>query len=100
MNNRLFVANLAWAVTADELKRAFASAGVVRDAFVPVAPDGRSRGHGFVEMATAEEAARAIEELAGLELHGRPIRIEYRNERPERNRERAGHARPGMRRFA
>ncbi len=77
MSGRLFVGNLSFRLSDDELREAFAKVGiveraeVVRDRF-----DGRSRGFGFVEMARVEDAAAAIEDLNGAELAGRPMRVE------------------------
>jgi cold-inducible RNA-binding protein len=77
MTARLFVGNLGFSLSDETLKGAFAEVGsvmraeVVRDRF-----NGRSRGFGFVEMATAAEAERAVKELNGMELAGRPMRVE------------------------
>jgi len=77
MNARLFIGNLSFSIGDDALRQTFAAAGtvisaeVVRDRF-----DGRSRGFGFVEMATAEEALAAARELNGKELGGRAMRVE------------------------
>lgn len=77
MSARLFVGNLSFRLSDDELREAFANVGiveraeVVRDRF-----DGRSRGFGFVEMARIEDAAAAIEHLNGADLAGRPMRVE------------------------
>jgi RNA recognition motif-containing protein len=77
MSARLFVGNLSFRLSDEELREAFARVGrvehaeVVRDRF-----DGRSRGFGFVEMASAEAVAAAIAALNGVELAGRPMRVE------------------------
>ncbi len=77
MSARLFVGNLSFRLSDEELREAFARVGaveraeVVRDRF-----DGRSRGFGFVEMARAEDAAAAIADLNGADLAGRPMRVE------------------------
>lgn len=77
MSVRLFVGNLSFKLEDDELRAAFATLGeveraeIVRDRF-----DGRSRGFGFVEMSSAEAAVRAIAELNGADLAGRPMRVE------------------------
>ncbi|HVA80973.1 MAG TPA: hypothetical protein VNF29_08610 [Candidatus Binataceae bacterium] len=77
MSARLFIGNLSFRLSDEELRDAFAGVGeveraeVVRDRF-----DGRSRGFGFVEMARAEDAAAAVADLNGAELAGRPMRVE------------------------
>jgi RNA recognition motif-containing protein len=73
---KLFVGSLAWATTDDSLKEFFASAGTVVSANVITDREsGRSRGFGFVEMSSDEEAKKAIEELNGKDLDGRPITV-------------------------
>lgn len=74
--NKLFVGSLAWGVTDDQLKEFFAQAGTVESAKVIVDRDtNRSKGFGFVEMSSDEEAAKAIKELDGKELEGRPVSV-------------------------
>ena len=74
---RLFVGNLSLSLGDNDLREAFAEAGeveraeIVRDRF-----DGRSRGFGFVEMRTEEDAAVAMRAMNGKELAGRPLRVE------------------------
>ena len=76
MQNKLFVGSLAWATTDEGLQAAFAQAGnVVSAKVVTDRESGRSRGFGFVEMETEEEAQKAIEMLNGQELDGRPINV-------------------------
>ncbi len=77
MSVRLFVGNLRFTVGDHELRQAFEAAGaVVRAEIVRDRFDGRSRGFGFVEMASEEGAAAALRELNGRELAGRPMRVE------------------------
>lgn len=72
--NKLFVGNLAWSVTSEDLGEFFAQAGeVVSSNVITDRQTGRSRGFGFVEMATAELAEKAVEELTGKDLGGRAI---------------------------
>ena len=74
MAKRLYVGNLSWTTTNDSLKAFFAQVGTVVSAEVVTNKfDGRSKGFGFVEMSTDEEAAKAIEELNRKELDGRMI---------------------------
>jgi RNA recognition motif-containing protein len=74
MATKLFVRSLAYAVTDDQLEEFFAAAGTVQSAKVIVDREtNRSKGYGFVEMASDEEAKAAIEQLDGKELAGRQI---------------------------
>ena len=74
MAKRVYVGNLSWTTTNDSLKAFFAQVGTVVSAEVVTNKfDGRSKGFGFVEMSSDEEAAKAIEELNRKELDGRMI---------------------------
>lgn len=76
MPTKLYVGNLAYSVTNDDLEALFSQAGKVDSATVVVDKfSGQSRGFGFVEMADSGEAAKAIEELNDTELKGRNIRV-------------------------
>ncbi|MEK7067029.1 MAG: RNA-binding protein [Patescibacteria group bacterium] len=76
MAKKLYVGNLSWNVTDDSLKDTFSQAGTVVSANVITDKmTGRSRGFGFVEMSSDEEAERAIESLNGKELDGRSITV-------------------------
>lgn len=76
MQNKLFVGNLAWEVTAEDLKSLFADAGTVTDAAVIMDKmTGRSRGFGFVTMSSDEEAKTAIEKFNQHDLKGRKINV-------------------------
>ena len=87
--NKLYVGNLNYSVTNDELKDLFAQHGEVKEVNII-----EGRGFGFVEFATPEEAAKAKDELDGSEFKGRNLRV---NEaRPPRNRDRRG---GGFRRY-
>jgi cold-inducible RNA-binding protein len=71
---RLFVGSLSWNTTDDQLKDFFASAGTVNSANVIFDRDtNRSKGFGFVEMSSDDEAKKAISSLNGKELDGRAI---------------------------
>ncbi len=77
MGMRLFVGNLGFSLGDGDLREAFAEAGEVERAeIVRDRLDGRSRGFGFVEMATENEGTIALKMLNGRELAGRPIRVE------------------------
>jgi RNA recognition motif-containing protein len=77
MAQKLFVGGLAFSTTTERLREAFAAAGQVESAAVVTDRDtGRSRGFGFVEMATSEEADQAISQFNGKDLDGRQVRVE------------------------
>ena len=85
MATNLFVGSLAYAVTDDQLKEFFSSAGTVASAKVIMDRDSnRSKGFGFVEMSSDEEAKKAISELNGKELEGRAITVAEARPREER----------------
>ena len=73
---KLFVGGLALATSSDRLRETFAVVGTVASASVVKDPTGQSRGFGFVEMETTEEAAAAITRLHGSQLDGRALRVE------------------------
>lgn len=73
-NSKLFIGNLDFTVTADDLRALFAGAGTVVDAAVITDKmTGRSRGFGFVTMGSEDEAKAAIEQFNQYELKGRKI---------------------------
>jgi cold-inducible RNA-binding protein len=85
MGTKLYVGNLSFRTTSDELKDAFAAAGSVESASVIEDRDtGRSRGFAFVEMSTAEEAAAAIEQFNGKEFGGRNLTVNEAKPRADR----------------
>ncbi|MCA9332617.1 RNA-binding protein [Candidatus Saccharibacteria bacterium] len=76
MATNLFVGSLSWGVKDDDLADFFGTVGTVVSAKVITDRDsGRSKGFGFVEMSSDEEAKKAIDELNGKELDGRPITV-------------------------
>jgi len=76
VNKKLYVGNLDYNTTEDSLKDFFSKAGTVESAtLVKDKRSGRSKGFGFVEMATQDEAEKAIETLNGKMLEGREIKI-------------------------
>lgn len=87
MAKKLFVGGLSWDTTDNTLSEFFASCGTVESAQVIVDKfSGRSKGFGFVEMSTEDEAVKAVAELNGKELDGRTINV---NEaRPQEDRPR------------
>jgi cold-inducible RNA-binding protein len=87
MATKLFVGSLSWNVNDDQLKEFFSSVGTVESANVIVDRDtNRSKGFGFVEMSSEEEAKKAIDELNGKELDGRPVTVNEAKPREERPR--------------
>jgi cold-inducible RNA-binding protein len=77
MAQKLFIGGLSFSTSTERLREVFAAAGQVESAAVVTDRDtGRSRGFGFVEMATAEEAERAITQFNGKDLDGRQLRVE------------------------
>jgi RNA recognition motif-containing protein len=85
MSTRLYVGNLNFRTTSDELREIFSQAGEVENATVVEDRDtGRSRGFGFVEMVTAEGAAAAIEQFNGKEFGGRALTVNEARPRVER----------------
>jgi len=89
MSTKLYVGNLAFQTTSQQLQELFAQAGTVESASVVEDRDtGRSRGFAFVEMSTSEEATSAIEQFNGKEVGGRALKV---NEaKPRENRGGAG----------
>ena len=76
MATKLYVGNLSFKTTGDDLREHFSQAGAVESASVIEDREtGRSRGFGFVEMTTAEDAAAAIEKFNGKELDGRALTV-------------------------
>ena len=84
-NNKVFVGSLAWGTTDDSLRDFFAAAGnitsatVIKDRY-----SGRSKGFGFVEFSTPEEAQKAIDELNGKDLDGRAVNVSMAKPREDR----------------
>jgi cold-inducible RNA-binding protein len=82
MGNRLYVGNLSYGTTELELRELFGQMGTVADAKVVMDREtGRPRGFAFVEMSSAEEALKAIEQINGRELDGRALNVNEAQER-------------------
>ena len=82
MTNRLYVGNLAFHATEDLINQHFSACGeVVSVSVMTDRETGRSRGFAFVEMGSAEAAQKAIQELNGSDLQGRPLRVDIAAER-------------------
>src|SRR6266436_5904315 len=86
MSTKLYVGNLAFQTTSQELQELFAQAGTVESAAVVEDRDtGRSRGFGFVEMSTKEESAAAIDQFNGKEVNGRALKVNEAKPRENRS---------------
>lgn len=84
MATKLYVGNLSWETTKDDLFAEFGKFGEVQDAFIPLDRDsGRSRGFGFVTM-NSDEAQNAIQSMDGAEFMGRNIRVNEAQPQGER----------------
>jgi RNA recognition motif-containing protein len=85
MTKTLYVGNLPWAVTQDDLTQAFSEyAEVISARVVTDRETGRSRGFGFVEV-PADKAEAVIQALNGADWHGRAITVSEAQPRPERS---------------
>ena len=87
MSVRLYVGNLSFRLTADEVGAAFSEVVPVESVYLPVdRQTGRPRGYGFVEVAATADADAAIEALNGRPLLGRPIVVHHaRPRQPQRS---------------
>ena len=84
MSTRLYVGNLSFEATGDDLNEIFSQTGEVEEATIVTRPGGgRPRGFGFVTMADEQDAAEAIRQLNGQELGGRQLRVNVAKERQE-----------------
>lgn len=83
----IYVGNLSYRATEDEIRDAFAQFGEVQA--VQIIKDretGRSRGFAFVEMSDSQQALQAIDEMNSVEIAGRPVRVNEARPRHERSR--------------
>ena len=82
---QIFVGNLSYTTTSSDLREAFERFGKVEDARVVTEAGGdRSRGFGFVEMDSVDDAVKAIHKMSGMQLHGRKLTVnEARDARSE-----------------
>lgn len=87
MAQKLFVGGIAFATTGDGLREFFSQSGTVVSATVVTDQfSGQSRGFGFVEMATAEEAQQAVAQLNERQLDGRQLKVEIAKPKADRPR--------------
>lgn len=99
MSKNIYVGNLPFSATADELRAAFEKYGTVNSAEVITDKEtGRSRGFGFVEMAEDSQAQAAIAALSGSDMGGRALTVNEARPREERPRRSGGGGYGGARR--
>ena len=85
MSIKLYVGNLSFQTSSEELQQLFSQVGTVESASVVEDRDtGRSRGFGFVEMASKEEGEKAIEQFNGTDFNGRNLTVNEARPREER----------------
>jgi len=86
MGKKLYVGNLSYSTTSEDLQELFSQVGTCESAQVISDRDtGRSRGFGFVEMSNASEAEQAIGSLNGRDLQGRELTVSEARERQRRS---------------
>lgn len=82
MSVRLYIGNLPFELSGDDLNTLFSTIGEVEDAIIVTQPGGgRPRGFGFVEMQDEQDAHLAIEQLDGHPIAGREIKVNVANSR-------------------
>ncbi len=85
MSMKLYVGNLAFQTSSEELQTLFSQAGTVESvSLIEDRETGRSRGFGFVEMSTKEEGAAAIQQFNGKDLGGRALNVNEAKPREDR----------------
>src|SRR3954463_12888836 len=85
MSVKLYVGNLSFQTSSEDLQKLFSQAGTVESASVVEDREtGRSRGFGFVEMASAEEGQAAIQQFNGKEVNGRNLNVNEARPREDR----------------
>jgi cold-inducible RNA-binding protein len=94
MTMKLYVGNLAFQTTSQELQTLFAQAGTVESvSLIEDRETGRSRGFGFVEMSSKEEGAAAIQQFNGTDMGGRALNVNEAKPREDRSGGRNGGSR-------
>ncbi|MDX6557050.1 MAG: hypothetical protein QOF72_99 [Blastocatellia bacterium] len=85
MSTKLYVGNLSFQTSSEELQTLFAQAGTVESvSLIEDRETGRSRGFGFIEMSTKEEGAAAISQFNGKDLGGRALTVNEAKPREDR----------------
>jgi RNA recognition motif-containing protein len=96
MENKLYVGNLSYSTTEDDLRNLFAQVGSVQSvALIKDRDTGRSKGFAFVEMSTSGEAQKAIEQFHGQDYQGRQLTVNVARPKEERPRFEGGGGRSG-----
>ncbi len=96
MEPKLYVGNLPYDATEEDLRQLFSGAGTVASASIIMDREtGRSKGFGFVEMSTQAEAEKAVSLFNGRELHDRPLKVDLARPREDRPRGGGGWDRRG-----
>ncbi len=96
MGNRLYVGNLSFNASPDSVRAAFSAFGEITDVHVVSDREtGQSRGFGFVTMGTSDAAQKAIREMNGALLDGRPLKVNEAEERQSGGGGRGGGGRGG-----
>ena len=91
MENKLYVGNLPYAASEEDIKKHFSQAGTVTSvALITDRASGRAKGFGFVEMSTAEEAQKAISMFNGQDFMGRAITVNVARPREDKAKPIAG----------
>jgi RNA recognition motif-containing protein len=94
---KLYVGNLSFQTSSEDLQQLFAQAGTVESASVVEDRDtGRSRGFGFVEMASKEDGEKAIQQFNGTDLNGRNLTVNEARPREDRGNRGGGGGRGGF----
>ena len=89
MSNKVFVGNLDFGTSDQDLRELFSEVGEVLDVHVPTDRNtGRPRGFAFVQFATQEQASQAVEVMSGREVSGRTLRLDIAEDRPRPSRPR------------
>jgi cold-inducible RNA-binding protein len=85
VGSKLFVGNLNFKTTADEIRDLFSQAGPIREVFLPTdRMTGRPRGFAFVDFESADDAVKATEKFNGIDLGGRALRVNEAEEQKPR----------------
>lgn len=85
-NSKIFVGNLAWGITEEQLREAFGAWNVVELNIIKDQATGRSRGFGFVKFATPEEAEKAVQAMNGKDVQGRAMNVNMAKDKKEKER--------------
>lgn len=84
MGTRLFVGNLPFGATEEDVRTVFEKHGTVKDCHLVIDREtNRSKGFGFVEMSTQEEATKAMAATSGADMGGRPLKVDEARPRAE-----------------